>query len=76
MSDTLRYLVRINEQLESGIPEGNTDLCFYDLSQSWDGSYKGQPVLEGQYTYIITFTSELNGQPHTESQRGMVRIFR
>lgn len=47
-----------------------------DISKGWDGTIKGEPAPNGKYSYIIFYTSTVNGVEINEAQRGTVRIFR
>jgi len=47
-----------------------------DINEGWDGTYKGQSVLSGNYSYSIFYTGNVNNIPFEESIRGTVRIFR
>ncbi|GAB4406115.1 MAG: hypothetical protein OHK0039_07600 [Bacteroidia bacterium] len=45
----------------------------YDISQGWDGTYKGQPVGEGVYVYVVRGV-RFNGQTFTE--KGSLTLIR
>lgn len=53
----------------------NGNVVFYSLdpSASWDGTYQGEPLPQGAYTYIITY-NEAQGKPRI--LRGTVMLLR
>ncbi len=47
-----------------------------DIFQGWDGTYEGQDVPDGPYSYKIFYSGTMNGIPFEETVHGTVRIFR
>ncbi|WP_339607776.1 gliding motility-associated C-terminal domain-containing protein [uncultured Roseivirga sp.] len=47
-----------------------------DITEGWDGRYKGTKVQDGQYSYIIFYAGALNGVSFEETRRGSLKLFR
>ena len=47
-----------------------------DISQGWGGSFDGEPVPEGTYTYQVSYSFNVNGQDFSESIQGRIRVIR
>jgi gliding motility-associated-like protein len=47
-----------------------------DISEGWDGTYKGTDVPDGAYSYKVFYTGSINEMPFAETVRGTVRVFR
>ncbi len=52
------------------------NIIFYskDIAVGWDGTYEGQPVPSGNYTYRVIYGGELNGHVYQEIVNGRVRV--
>ncbi|WP_420387147.1 PKD domain-containing protein [Roseivirga sp.] len=47
-----------------------------ELDEGWDGSYNGDPVQPGNYSYIIFYTTEVNGRLIEDTYRGTLKLVR
>ncbi|MFT6828502.1 MAG: gliding motility-associated-like protein, partial [Roseivirga sp.] len=47
-----------------------------DITKGWDGTYNGQDVQDGQYSYIIFYAGSINGVSFEETRRGSLKLFR
>jgi gliding motility-associated-like protein len=47
-----------------------------DITKGWDGTYLGQNVQDGQYSYIIFYAGSINGISFEETRRGSLKLFR
>ena len=54
------------------------EIIFYsdDIDVGWDGLFRGSEVGNGTYSYLISYTTEVNGQPFSEVVRGTIRLLR
>nr|WP_255552018.1 gliding motility-associated C-terminal domain-containing protein [Roseivirga sp. E12] len=50
----------------------NTD----DITEGWDGTFRGQEVQSGVYSYVLSYWGEVNGFPFEEIVRGSVKLIR
>ncbi len=53
---------------------GNIIFQAGDIATGWDGTYKGEPVPSGNYTYRIIYGTALNGSSYEEIVNGRVRV--
>ncbi|GAB5528175.1 MAG: hypothetical protein Roseis2KO_60470 [Roseivirga sp.] len=53
---------------------GNIIFHARDIAAGWDGTYEGEPVPSGNYTYRIIYGGELNGSSYQEVVNGRVRV--
>lgn len=47
-----------------------------DLTEGWDGTYKGEPVPSGNYSYVILYASEVSGFSVEDTYRGTLKLVR
>lgn len=47
-----------------------------DIAEGWDGTFRGQDVQSGVYSYILSYWGEVNGIPFEEIVRGTVKLIR
>ncbi|OEK00295.1 hypothetical protein BFP97_01655 [Roseivirga sp. 4D4] len=47
-----------------------------NIDAGWDGSFKNTEAPSGKYSFIISYSAEVNGQPFNETVRGTVRLVR
>lgn len=48
----------------------------YDFNQGWDGKFKGEPVLEGQYVWIVEYAKNLRSGAANRFLKGTVMLLR
>lgn len=46
------------------------------VDQGWDGTFEGKDVAPNQYTYLVTYQFNVNGQLFSESIRGSVSLLK
>lgn len=46
------------------------------IDQGWDGTFEGSDVSPNQYTYLVTYQFNVNGQLFSESIRGSVSLLK
>ncbi|WP_139135213.1 gliding motility-associated C-terminal domain-containing protein [Roseivirga sp. 4D4] len=47
-----------------------------DITEGWDGTFRGQKVQSGAYSYVLSYWGEVNGFPFEEIVRGTVKLIR
>ena len=77
-NDTFTAVFNCAVSFEMKIYSSWGEIIYYtrDINDGWDGTSKGEALPAGGYSYIITYATDLNGQPYTERLRGTVRLFR
>lgn len=45
-----------------------------DINAAWDGTFKGERVPQGVYSYLATYTTNFNGSTFTENVSGTVKV--
>lgn len=47
-----------------------------DISEGWDGTFRGEKVPSGAYSFVLSYWGEVNGFPFEEIVRGSVKLIR
>lgn len=47
-----------------------------DIDQSWDGTFNGEAVASGVYTYRLSYSWDVYGEEHSESKTGTLTVIR
>lgn len=68
------YNCAVNFQMLVFNQWGNIIFHAKDITMGWDGTYKGEPVPSGNYTYRIIYGTVLNGNSYQEIVNGRVRV--
>jgi len=55
---------------------GNVIFYSEDISKGWDGTFEGQPVPVGLYTYGLAYSISVNGNLVQETFKGEIRLIR
>jgi gliding motility-associated-like protein len=76
MNDEFRavYNCAVNFQMLVFNQWGNIIFHARDIATGWDGTYRGEPVPSGNYTYSIIYGTTLNGKSYQETVNGRVRV--